>query len=252
MSGSRVALVTGGGSGIGRATADALARDGWTVVVADRDHAAAETVAETIRAAGGRAEPADLDVADLDAGAALVGGLVDRYGAIEAVVCSAGISGRGAPFLTIDPAAFDAMMDVHLRGHFFLLQRLVPGMQRIGRGAIVLVSSMFALRGSPGMAHYTAAKGALLGLARALAVELGPSGIRVNAVAPGLIRTPMTEASLATGGGTALFESRAAAAPLRRLASADDVADTIAYLVSERAASLTGQTLSPSCGEVFT
>jgi 3-oxoacyl-[acyl-carrier protein] reductase len=123
-------------------------------------------------------------------------------------------------------------------------------MKQAGRGSIVFMSSAFALAGYTSMPHYTAAKGALLALSKALAAELGPSGIRVNAVAPGLIRTPLTARS--TGGDESVFVGRAARTPLRRLSTVQEVAETVAFLASPAASSLTGQTISPSSGEVFT
>jgi NAD(P)-dependent dehydrogenase (short-subunit alcohol dehydrogenase family) len=234
-----LALVTGAASGIGRATARKLADAGHSLVLCDRDAALLRVVAAET---GGIAMP--LDLLNLAAIRALAAG-VER---LDVLVCCAGISGHGMPFAQVDEAAWDAMLDIHAKGHFFLIQALLPAF--VAGSAIVIVSSLFALRGSPNMPHYTVAKGALLGMARALAVELGPAGIRVNTVAPGLVRTPMTEHSAAAD--TGFFARREAAIPLRRLAAAEDVADSIAYLASPAAGSLTGQVLSPSGGEAFT
>jgi NAD(P)-dependent dehydrogenase (short-subunit alcohol dehydrogenase family) len=241
-----VALVTGAGSGIGRATAAALAAAGHHIVVWDRDAAgAAETVS---RIASG--EALALDITDLAALRAAAAALVQKHGAPDIVVTNAGLSGDSLPFAEIGEAEFDAMFAVNVRAHFFLLQALVPAMRKKGGGAIVMVSSMFALVGWMNMAHYSAAKGGVLALAKSLARELGPDNIRVNAVAPGLIRTPMTERSQAAN--PRAFTERAAGTPLRRLTTVEEVAATIAYLASPAASSLTGQCLSPSSGEVFT
>jgi 3-oxoacyl-[acyl-carrier protein] reductase len=245
-----VALVTGAASGIGRMTAQSLAVTGWHVVVCDQNAAGAEAVATTILGSGSRAEPLALDITDIAAARVAARDLLDRHGLVEVVVANAGISGDGLPFETVTEQAFDTMMTVNVKGHFFLLQALVPAMKEAGRGSIVLMSSMFALTGHAGMAHYTAAKGALLALSKALATELGPMGIRVNAVAPGLIRTPMTEIN--TGGSEEVFAARAERTVLRRLTTMQEVAATIGYLVSPAASALTGQTLSPSSGEAFT
>ena len=234
-----VALVTGAASGIGRATARALAASGHALLLCDRDAGALAEVARELQA-----EALPLDLLDLAAIRALAAG-VSR---LDVLVCCAGISGHGLPFAAVDEAAWDAMLGVHAKGHFFLIQALLPAMA--GGAAVVIVSSLFALRGSPNMPHYTAAKGALVGMARALAVELGPQGIRVNSVAPGLVRTPMTAHS--AGGNDSFFTQREAVIPLRRLATAEDVAGSIAYLASPAAAALTGQLLSPSGGEAFT
>jgi 3-oxoacyl-[acyl-carrier protein] reductase len=245
-----VALVTGAASGIGRATAQSLAVAGWHVVVCDRNAAGAEAVATSIRGSGGRAEALALDVTDIAAVQGAARDLLGRHRLVEVVVANAGISGHGMRFETVTEQAFDAMMAVNVKGHFFLLQALVPAMKDAGRGSIVLMSSIFALTGHACMAHYTAAKGALLALSKALATELGPMGIRVNALAPGLIRTPMTEMN--AGGNEEVFTTRAAGTPLRRLTTMQEVAATIGYLVSPAASALTGQTLSPSSGEAFT
>lgn len=238
----RVALVTGAASGIGRATAHRLAADGHRLLLCDRD---ADGLAAVAAETGGTALA--LDLLDL-AAVRRLGAEVAARGALAAVVCCAGISGHGMPFAAVDEAGWDAMLGIHAKGHFFLLQSLLPA---LGDGAaVVIVASLFALRGSPNMPHYTVAKGALLGLARALAVELGPRGVRVNAVAPGLVRTPMTEHSAGMDEG--FFARREAAIPLRRLATVEDVAGSIAFLASPAAGSLTGQVLSPSGGEAFT
>lgn len=238
-----LALVTGAASGIGRATACRLADSGHALLLCDRDEAGlAAVAAET----DGMTLP--LDLLDLTATRARAAEVVRRHGRLHALVCCAGISGHGMPFAQVDEAAWDTMLGTHAKGHFFLIQALLPA---LGPGAaVVIVSSLFALRGSPNMPHYTVAKGALIGMARALAVELGPAGTRVNAVAPGLIRTPMTEHS--ASGDAGFFERREAAIPLRRLATPRDVAECIAFLASPAAGSLTGQVLSPSGGEAFT
>jgi len=247
MAESPIALVTGAASGIGRATANALNAAGHRLVLVDRDPAGVQAAAAAL---GRGAEAVTLDVTDLGAVRQAMAGLLDRRGPIETVAAIAGISGEGKRFEDISERDFDAMFAVNSRGHFFLLQALVPAMKRLGRGAIVLTSSMFALTGWHTAAHYTAAKGAMLALSKALALELGPFGIRVNAIAPGLIRTPMTERAYTKD--NPIFAERAAKVPLRRLTTADEVAATVAYLASPAASSLTGQCLSPSSGEALT
>jgi len=242
---SPLALITGAASGIGLAAARRMAEQGWRLLLCDRD---AEGLA--LAAAELGAEAVLLDISDVPAVRETAARLLAAHGHVDAVVVCAGISGHGLPFEKVDEAAFDAMLGTHLKGHFFLLQALAPAMAEAGGGAMVLVSSLFALRGSPNMPHYTAAKGALLGLGRALAVELGPKNIRVNVVAPGLIRTPMTEKS--AGYDKDFFTRRETVIPLRRLATPEDVAASIAFLASPAAASLTGQCISPSGGEAFT
>ena len=238
----RVAIITGGASGIGLATAGMLAQEGYHLVLCDR--AGAEEAACGFE---GQAEGIALDVADVAAVKRVMADIVTRHGTISALVACAGISGRGARLAEIDEAAFDAMMNIHVRGHFFMIQALL-GALRAG-SAIVLVSSTYARVGHVGMAHYAAAKGALLALAKSLAAELGPAGVRVNAVTPGLARTPMTEKSAELTPN--LFEDMVNHTPLRRLATPAEIAATIAYLLSPAASAMTGQALSPSSGFVM-
>ena len=242
-----IALVTGAASGIGRATATALAADGYCVIVCDRDAAAAaQTVADLV-GCGHAAEALVLDIADVAAVKRAAAVLLVRHGLIDAVVANAGISGHGARFAEVTEADYDTMMNVHVRGHFFLLQALTPAMAAAKRGAVVIVSSIYARLGPARAPHYAAAKGALLALTKALAADMGPAGVRVNAVLPGLVRTAMTEASAAAN--PTLFDDRQTAVPLRRLTTPDEVAATIAWLVSSASSSLTGQAISPSAGE---
>ena len=141
------------------------------------------------------------------------------------------------------------MMRIHVKSAFFFAQFVVPGMKTRRSGRIVNTSSTFAMKGSPNMPHYTVAKGALLGLTKALALELGPWNITVNAIAPGLVKTEMTSISL--NHDDREFDRRAALAPLRKLAQPRDVANLVAFLVSDEAALITGQTVSPSGGDVI-
>jgi 3-oxoacyl-[acyl-carrier protein] reductase len=239
------AIVTGAASGIGLATANLLAASGYEVILCDRVRA--DAAVASIKERGGRGEVLLLDLTDVAAVKRAMAALSERHTNVTAVVANAGISGHGIPFAQVDEAAFDAMMSVHVRGHFFMLQALVPNMP--AGSSIVIVSSAFARVGHAAMPHYSAAKGALLSLTRALAAELGPTGIRVNAVTPGLVRTPLTEKSAQTNPG--LFDDAVRHLPLRRLTTPEDVAATIAWLLSPAAAAMTGQALSPSSGGVM-
>ncbi len=245
---NRTALVTGAGSGMGQAHAELLAGRGAHVIVQDIVPERTETVAGAIRAAGGSAEPLPGDAADIRAMQAAVEGIAGARGAVDILVNNAGISGRQLPFEQIDEAGYDAMLSVHVKSAFFLSQAVVPGMKAQHWGRIINVSSMFAMIGSPNAPHYTVAKGALLGLTKALARELGPWNITVNALAPGLVKTEMTQMSL---NDDAEFERRAAAVPMRRLAEPRDLAYAVAFLASDQAALMTGQTISPNGGNAI-
>jgi 3-oxoacyl-[acyl-carrier protein] reductase len=244
----RVALVTGAGSGIGRAHCEVMAERGAHVIVQDLLPERAETVAEAIRGAGHQAEALGGNAADPGEMRPLLESLLARHGAVDILVNNAGISGLQTPFAEIDEAFYDRMMAVHAKSAFFITQALVPAMQEQRWGRIINMSSMFAMKGSPDAPHYTMAKGALLGMTKSLARELAPWNITVNAVAPGLVKTEMTLESL---GSDAPFEERAKHVPMQKLAEPRDIACTVAFLASEDAALMTGQTLSPNGGDAI-
>lgn len=241
----RTALVTGGGSGMGLAHATKLAERGANVVVCDvPGDGRAKEASDGLTAAGHAAEAIEVDVSDTPALKDAIAEVSGRHGRIDILVNNAGISGKQAPFLEIDEDFFDRMFQVHVKGAFFASQAVIPGMQAAGYGKIVNISSNFAMHGGSGMAHYTSAKGALLGLTKVLAKEFGPDGIRVNAVAPGLVRTPMV-ARL----DDETFAEFAENVPLRRLATPEDVAETVAFLAAPASDMITGQTITPSGGD---
>ena len=244
----RSALVTGGASGIGRAIALRLARDGAAVAVADRDRPGADAVAGEIRAAGGRSAALEVDVADPARVTAMAEAARAALGPILVCVNSAGIADF-TPFTNLDLERFERMLGVHLRGTFLVCRALVADMIAARWGRIVNVSSSAALNGGgPGLAHYAAAKAGIIGLTRALALELGPSGITVNALAPGLIDTPLIRGAGAPDG---LYDEVVARLPARRIGTPEDVAAACAYLASEEASFCTGQVLSPNGGAVL-
>lgn len=245
----KVAIVTGAGSGMGRAHAELLAERGAHVIVQELIPDRAEAVAAGIRAAGHRAEALGGDAADVTTMRAAVGAIAARLGHIDILVNNAGISGHGIPFEEVTEDAYDRMLRVHVKSAFFFAQFVVPGMKARRWGRIVNTSSMFAMKGAPNMPHYTVAKGALLGLTKSLALELGPWNITVNAIAPGLVKTEMTSISLHHD--DAEFQRRAEKVPMRKLAEPRDVAQLVAFLVSEEAGLVTGQTVSPSGGDAI-
>ena len=243
-SGVRHALVTGGGSGIGRAVAQRLGRDGAAVTVLDIDLAAAQGVAAELVAAGVAAGAVAADVADGDSvRAATEEARADR-GGVHVLVCSAGIAGF-SPVVTMTDAAWDRMLAVHLRGTFLVTRAVLPDMLAARWGRIVTLSSVGGLRGGPQLAHYAAAKAGVIGFTKALALEVGSHGVTANAVAPGLVDTPMLRGS---GMPADMLEQSRRQIPVGRLGTPDDVAAACAFLVSEEAGFITGQVVSPNGG----
>ncbi|MCA9770774.1 MAG: SDR family oxidoreductase, partial [Myxococcales bacterium] len=175
-------------------------------------------------------------------------------GKIDILVNNAGISGMQTPFLDIDEDYYDRMMDVNVKAAFFLSQMVVPGMRDQHWGRIVNVSSMFSMKGSPDAPHYTAAKSGLLGLTKALARELGPWNITVNAIAPGWVDTQMAQDGMvqiaASIGVTrdAFYEMAMSQVPLRRMLAPEEIADLVLFLASERGRGITGACLDINGG----
>jgi NAD(P)-dependent dehydrogenase (short-subunit alcohol dehydrogenase family) len=242
---NRTALITGGASGIGRAVCLRLARDGAAVAVLDLDAAGAERTAGEIRAGGGRAQAVSADVAIGDAVAAAVGAARAALGPLSIVVNVAGI-GEFAMLAGMRLGQWDRMIGVHLTGTFHCTRAALPDMVAAGWGRIVNISSVAGLSGGgPGLSHYAAAKGGIIAFTKAIAQELGPAGITANAVAPGLIDTPMVREAMVS----AEIRQRAVeGAPVRRIGHPDDIAAAVAYLVSPDSGFVTGQVLSPNGG----
>ncbi|HEX5608642.1 MAG TPA: SDR family oxidoreductase [Solirubrobacterales bacterium] len=227
------ALVVGGSSGIGAACAEALRAAGWPTVVADLKPAPGE-------------EAIALDVRDADAVAAAVAGIVDAHQALGAVVYAAGTA-RVTPVREIDPAEWDLVLGVNLSGAFNVLRatasHIAPG------GSFTAISSIDSAAPVPGLAHYCASKAGLEALVRSAALELGPDGIRCNAVLPGLVRTPLMEPVLERPGVTDAFLEQT---PLRGIADPAEVADVVAFLASDQARWVTGASLPVDGGMSLT
>jgi 2-hydroxycyclohexanecarboxyl-CoA dehydrogenase len=240
----RVAVVTGGGSGIGRAIALRLARDGADVALFDVDQAAAETVAGEIRAAGRRALPLRVDVSRMAEVTAASAQVRETLGRVHILVNNAGIASF-VPLLRMSEEEWDRMIAVHLKGTFNCTRTIVQDMVDGGWGRVVCISSVGGLRGGPSLTHYAAAKAGMIGFTKAVAIEMGPLGVTVNAIAPGLIDTPLLARS---GMPQAILDFARDQAPVRRLGTPDDIAAACAYLVSEEASFTTGQVLSPNGG----
>jgi 2-hydroxycyclohexanecarboxyl-CoA dehydrogenase len=245
----RVAVVTGGASGMGEATCHELGRRGRAVAVLDLNGEAAQRVAEELRAEGVAALAAAVDVSDRSAVEEAFAKVRTELGPVHILVTSAGVVDF-APFTDITVGGWQRLIDVNLTGTFHCCQVAVPDMLKAGWGRIVMISSSSAQRGSPGMAHYAASKGALLSLTRSLAREYGLSGITVNNIPPSAIETPMQHAGQMAG-HLPSNEQMSASVPVGHLGTGDDIAAAVGFLCSEEAGFITGQTLGVNGGSVM-
>ena len=250
----RVAVVTGAGSGIGRASAEALAGAGAHVVCADVVASSAEATAEGITAAGGSAEVVGLDVADRHAVERTAAGTVERHGSLDIGCNIAGIMVEG-PMVDTAEEDLDRILAVNLKGVYFGCQSAARAMVAQGRGSIVNASSAAADAPSPGISAYAACKAAVVQMTRSLAVEVGRAGVRANAVAPGFVLTGMTGRYFVRPDGTvdeamrdAVVEPLRRHAPLRRIGEVEDIAAAVLYLASDASSFVTGQVIRPNGG----
>jgi NAD(P)-dependent dehydrogenase (short-subunit alcohol dehydrogenase family) len=241
----QVVLVTGASRGIGRATARAFAAEGAQVILNYRsDKAGAQAALAEITAGGGRATLLQADVSQPAEVARMVEAIEDHLGAIEVLVNNAGAVNR-QPFLDVSLEELDAVFATNVRGVFYLSQLVARRMARRGRGAIIHVSSILAQQTIAGRTAYAASKGAVESLTRAMALDLAPHGIRVNAVAPGLIRTEMLLDALPD---PALQEQLQRYIPFGRFGNPDEMADAIVFLASPAARYITGVLLPVDAG----
>jgi 3-oxoacyl-[acyl-carrier protein] reductase len=244
---NRVVIVTGASRGIGRACARLFGRAGATVVVHFREREdAAAAVAREVDSAGGRATLARADLARPDDCRRLVSDALDRFGCLDVLVHNAGIWKR-APILELDARVLDETIDVNLKSAFHLSRWAGESMVRAGRGSLIHVSSTAGQRGEAFYSPYAATKGGLISLVKSLAAELGPRGVRVNAVAPGWVRTDMTEAALAGASGEAIDAS----IPLGRVATPEEIAHAVVFLASEFSSHVNGEILNVNGGSVL-
>jgi 3-oxoacyl-[acyl-carrier protein] reductase len=242
----KVALVTGGSRGIGRATALAFAAEGADIAFCHLDDGdKAEQTAAEILAHGRRAMHRSLDVADVKAGQDFVVAVVRDFGPIDILFNNAGMNIR-KPFEAYTEAEFDRIIAVHLKGMFFMAQAVYPAMVARGQGCIINVASQRGLKGAVNSAPYSAAKAAIMGFTRALAWEATPKGVRVNAIAPGPIVTDLT--------ATMTAEDRQAfidALPIGRFGRPEEIAATALLLAGPDGGFYVGATLSPNGGDVM-
>lgn len=243
----RVALVTGAARGIGRGIALALAGDGHAVAVGDLLTDEAAAVAGEIEGSGGRAVAVELDVTDTVSVDEAVEQAAARLGPVEVLVNNAGWD-ELRPFLETDEAFWRRVVEVNFMGCLRTTAAVLPGMVERGFGRIVNIGSDAGRVGSSQEAVYAGAKGGMIAFTKTIAREAARAGVTANTVCPGPTRTPLLESMAAEGGGAKLVESLTRAVPMRRLGEPEDVAAAVAFLASDSAAFITGQTLSVSGG----
>jgi len=242
---SQVAFITGGAGGIGSVTARALAAAGYLVVVSDIDLDGAQAVVDVIRTDGNEAEAIRLDASKRTDITEAIDGVVRRHGRLDLAVNNAGLQ-HFAPIEDQDEGFVDALVQLNFVGYVWVTQAAVKHIRAQGFGTVVNVASVAAFIGVSGSTIYSALKGAIVAYTRTLAVELGPEGIRINAVAPGSVETPGSSALH----DEAAFERRRQRAPMKRLARPEEVADAIIWLASDKASFVTGQTIVVDGGAV--
>lgn len=236
----KTAIVTGAGRGIGAATARLLSMRGARVAINDLDAQSADTVAAAITRNGGGAMPIAGDVSLSADVKRIVQVVIQTLGRVDLLVNNAGIGGTGKDLVDLSEDEWTKMISVNLNSVFLTCHTVVPFMTRQGGGRVVNMSSIFGLTGAPGSTHYAAAKAGILGLTKSLARELAPHRITVNAVAPGIVDTPMFRARGVQAGPPWLLWPR--------LGQPEDVAESVAFLCSDAAEFITGQVISPNGG----
>lgn len=257
----KVAIITGAGSGLGKATALLFAREGAKVVVSDISQHRAEAVADEINGTAKRKKAIAIpaDVAKKSEVNAMVAAARKKFGPINILVNNAGIA-QIKNFLDISPEEWQRMLNIHMKGTFLCSQAVVSDMITASWGRIINTASVAGMEGGPQNAHYAAAKAAIIGFTRSIALEFARSGITVNAVAPGLIDTPMargvgsgtdSEGGLPNAKAEQVKQFFLRRIPMRKLGTPEDIAHAHLYLASDEAAYVTGQVLSPNGGYVL-
>ena len=236
----QVAVVTGSSRGIGRSSAELLARLGAKVVISSRKADACEEVAIGIRKAGGDAHVIACNISRREEVEALISGAVRHYGKIDILVCNAAVNPYYGPLLDITDEAFDKIMGSNVKSNLWLCAKAIPAMAERGKGSVVIVSSIGGLRGSTVIGAYGISKAAINGLTKSLARDFAEHGVRVNGLAPGGIDTEATRALDPSGAG---MEAAARAQLIKRRGTPQDLVGPLLFLVSDASAFMTGQTI---------
>lgn len=236
----KVAIVTGASRGIGEAIAHTYARAGAKVALVSRKQDGLDAVAATIKADGGEALAIAAHMGDQSAVQALVEQVIARYGGVDIVVNNAGTNPHFGPLLTADESYWDKTLDVNLRGYFRLIRQAAPSMIGRGGGKVINITSIAGINPMPGMALYGITKAAVIMMTKALAVELAPHNIQVNAIAPGFIKTRFSQA---IWGNEEVNDAVIASTPAKRIASVEELEGLALYLASSASNFLTGQTI---------
>ena len=236
----QVAVVTGSSRGIGRSSAELLARLGAKVVISSRKVDACEEVAQAIRKAGGDAHVIPCNISRREEVEMLIKGATAHCGKIDILVCNAAVNPYYGPLLDIKDDTFDKIMNANVKSNLWLCSLAIPQMAERGKGSVVIISSIGGLRGSTVIGAYGISKAADFALCRSLAGEWGPKGVRVNCVAPGLVKTDFARALWED---EERLKRRCETTPLRRIGEPDEIAGAVAYLGSDASSFMTGQTI---------
>src|ERR1700761_4826500 len=236
----QVAVVTGSSRGIGKSSAELLARLGAKVVISSRKADACHEVADGIKKAGGDAHVIPCNISRHDEVKALIDGTTKHYGKVDILVCNAAVNPYYGPLLDIKDEAFDKIMGSNVKSNIWLCALAIPQMAERGKGSVVIISSIGGMRGSTVIGAYGISKAADFALCRSLASEWGPKGVRVNCVAPGLVKTDFARALWED---EERLKQRCDTTPLRRIGEPDEIAGAVAYLGSDASSFMTGQTI---------
>ena len=244
----KIALITGASSGIGQSAAHVFARHGAKLVLADTNEEGGEATAAAVRAEGGDAVFVRTDISSAKDVAALVAAVVERHGRLDCAFNNAGIAGALAPLADLPEESWDRVIGVNLKGVFLCMQHEIRQMLKQGGGAIVNTASVVGLVGGQTMGAYSASKHGIVGLTRVAALEYGRQGIRINAVCPGAVRTPMLDHQAREGGFTE--DLLVAAEPVGRLGKPEEIAEAAAWLCSSAASFVIGHAMAVDGGWV--